>query len=96
MNEKQFNWAIIICIVIGICVIGYFLVYEPHTHEGDPSFRFYEVPVSETMNKSVIHLEDLNILNTGKLEVIQVDGKIAEIFIRSSELTPDINLRELK
>ena len=93
MNEKQFNWAIIICIAFGICAIGYFLVFQPRA-EGDPHFIFTEVPAEVTANNPVIHLEDKDILNIRGIEVQKKNGKLTSIYFRYSETTPEISDQE--
>jgi len=94
VEEKHFDWVIIIGIVFGICVIGYFMLI---THgEGDPYFVFAEVPVSATLNSSVIHLEDNDIMNIQGLDVIQQNGKITRIYVRYSGTNPKMNIKEFK
>jgi DNA/RNA endonuclease YhcR with UshA esterase domain len=91
--DKKF--AIVLCI-IGICIIGYFMVYLPFTthNEGDPYFIFKEVPITETVNGSVIHLEDKDIMNIRGLDVRQLNGKITRIYFRYSDTIPEINDQE--
>lgn len=85
-----------IAIVLGVCVIGFFIGYIfIATHgEGDPYFVFTEVPVNETLNGSIIHLEDKDIMNIRGLDVKQTDGKITRIYIRYSQTKPEINDNE--
>jgi len=88
--------AVIALCIIGICVVGFFVVYLPFStsNEGDPVFIFYEVPVNETANYSVIHLEDKDIMNIRGLDVRQENGKITRIYFRNSDTTPTISFQE--
>jgi len=87
--------AIALCI-LGISIVGFFVVYLPFStsNEGDPVFIFYEVPVNETANYSVIHLEDKDILNVRGLDVRQENRKITRIYFRNSDTTPKISFQE--
>jgi hypothetical protein len=87
------NFAIVLCI-IGICLFGYFVIILPFINhsEGDPYFLFTEVPVNQTENRTVIHLEDQDILNIRGLDVRQENGKIADIYFRESQTKPEIGL----
>jgi len=87
--------AIVLCI-IGICIVGFFMVYLPFsTHgEGDPVFIFYEVSINQTANSSIIHLEDKDIMNIRGLDVRQENGKITRIYFRNSETTSQISIQE--
>ena len=94
--EKQnfgllYKFIIILCI-LGICAITYFMVIFPYLNrgEGDPYFIFYEIPVNSTVNNSIIHIEDKDILNIKGLDVEQRNGKIFRIYFRKS-LNPSIN-----
>lgn len=93
--EKKF--AIVLCI-LGICLIGYFGVVGPYLNrgEGNPEFYFFEVQPNEISNKSVIHLEDKDILNVRGLYVRQENGKITAIIFRYSDTTPEIGFEEFR
>jgi len=85
------NFAIVLCI-IGICLFGYFVFgVFINSSEGDPYFLFTEVPFNVTMNSSVIHLEDKDILNIRGLDVRQEHGKINHIYFRNSQTKPAIS-----
>jgi len=96
--ENKIKLVITITIVFGICAIGYFMVFLPYTNrgEGDPFFDFIDVPVNDTINSSVIHLEDKDIMNVQGLDVRQENGKITRIYFRYSETTPEISTMEFK
>jgi hypothetical protein len=79
--------AIVLCI-IGICAV--YLLFVNHG-EGDPYFDFFEVSVNDTINSSVIHLENKDIMNAGGLDVRQNNGKITRIYFRYSDTTPGIS-----
>jgi hypothetical protein len=86
----------LILIVLGICtigiIVGYFFLA---THgEGDPYFVFIEVPVNYTINSSIIHLEDKDIVNIRGLDVKQTNGKITRIYFRQSNGIPEISSKE--
>lgn len=91
LNKK----FIITFVIIGICVIAYFMVIFPYINrgEGDPYFLFTEVPVNVTTNSTVIHLEDKDILNIRGLDVEQKNGKIFRIYFRNSK-NPEIHTDE--
>jgi hypothetical protein len=85
----------IVLLIVGICIIGYFAVFLfINRSEGDPAFIFYEVSVNETLNRSVIQLEDKDIMNIKGLDVKQKDGKITMIYFRYSSTTPEISDEE--
>jgi hypothetical protein len=94
--DKKINLIIIIAIAFGICAIALFMVIGPYLNrgEGDPYFVFTEVPVSEPMNSSVIHLEDKDIMNIRGLDVRQQNGKITGVIFKYSDTTPDISYRD--
>jgi hypothetical protein len=96
VKERQLDWLIIILIVFGICSAGYFLVILPYLNrgEGDPRFQFVEVPVSETINSSVIHLTDKDIFNVRGLEVKKWNEKIYSIVFRVSETSPGLSIQD--
>lgn len=92
MEKKQFDRITIIGIIFGICAIAFFMVIVPYLNrdEGNSYFMFTEVPVSETMNSSVTHIEDKDIMNIRGLDVRQQNGKITGIIFRNSE-NPEIS-----
>jgi hypothetical protein len=87
--NKQF---IIILCLIGFCILSYFLVIGPYLNrgEGDPYFVFIEVPANATVNSTVIHLEDKDIMNIHGLDVKEENGKITSIYFRYSDTVPAI------
>jgi len=90
--EKK-NLDLIKKIVIVLCIIGVcalYLLFVNHG-EGDPFFVFYEVQVNDTINSTVIHLEEKDILNVRGLDVRQKNGKIDRIYFRYSDTTPEIS-----
>jgi hypothetical protein len=90
--------SLIVLCILGICFLGYFMVIGPYLNrgEGDPRFFFYEVQPNETLNKSVIHLEDKDILNVRGLDVKFENGKIKGIIFRNSDTTPEIGFEEFR
>jgi len=76
--------------IIAFCILAYLLVIGPYLNrgEGDPYFVFVEVPVSATVNSTVIHLEDKDIMNIRGLDVKQENGKITRIIFRHSAIHP--------
>ena len=98
MEKKKisFDKMTIILLIVGICVTGYFFVIGPYINrgEGDPVFIFTEVPFSETLNSSVIHLQDKDIMNVRGLDVVLSNGKISSIYFRYSSTTPEISDQE--
>lgn len=96
MEKMNLGLIIKIAIVFGICAIGIivgYLFFATHT-EGDSYFIFYEVSVNETINSSIIHLEDKDLINIRGLDVRQEKGKITRIYFRYSDTTPEINDQE--
>jgi hypothetical protein len=81
MKKISLGLILKIMIVLGICsigtIVGYFF-FATHG-EGDPYFNFIEVPVNYTINSSIIHLEDKDIVNIRGLDVKQTNGKITRI-----------------
>ena len=53
--------------------------------EGDTSFTFVEVPANETLNRTVIHLNESDFWNVRGLHVIRESGKLHSIRFRNSE-----------
>jgi hypothetical protein len=98
MEREKLDLIKKIAIVLGICLVGYFFIVGPYLGrgEGDPYFVFIEVPVNETVNSSVVHLEDKNLMNIRGLDVRLENGTITRIYVRSSETMPGFNLKELK
>jgi hypothetical protein len=95
-NSGFIKKSMIILCIIGIFVIGYFMILLPIVNqgEGDPDFIFIEVPVNETINSSVIHLQDKDIMDRKGLEVWQENGKITGIIFRYSQTTPEISAND--
>jgi hypothetical protein len=79
--------------IIAFCILAYLLVIGPYLNrgEGDPYFSFIEVPVNATVNSTVIHLEDKDIMNIQGLDVKQENGKIISIYFRHSDTVPAIH-----
>jgi hypothetical protein len=96
MEEKEWSFNKKMAIVLCICVIGIFAYYifTVNHGEGDPFFVFIEVPVNETFNSSVIHLDDKDIINVKGLDVKQKNGKITFIYFRYSDTTPEISMTQ--
>ena len=86
LNKK----FIIILGIIGFCILAYFLVIGPYLNrdEGSPYFSFIEVPVNATINSTVIHFEDKDIMNVRGLDVKIENGKITRIIFRRSAIHP--------
>jgi hypothetical protein len=95
-QNMSFQKKIAILCVMGICVIGFFTVYLLFVvpGEGDPFFVFNEVPVNDTINRTVIHLVDKDIMNIRGLEVLQENGKITRIYFRYSKTIPEISSQD--
>jgi hypothetical protein len=92
-EKSDINKKLVITLgIIGFCVIAYFFVIGPYLNrgEGDPYFIFIEVPVNATVNSTVIHLEDKDIMNVRGLDVKQENGKITTIIFRYSDTVPAI------
>jgi len=87
------NLGLVIKIAIVLCIVGICAVYLLFVNqgEGDPYFDFFEVSVNDTMNYSVIHLEDKDLMNVRGLDVRQNNGKITRIYFRYSDTTPGIS-----
>lgn len=85
--------ALIILGILGICILAYFLVIGPYLNrgEGDPYFVFFEVSVNATLNRTVIHLEDKDIVNVQGLDVKFENGKLTRIYFRHSDTVPAIH-----
>lgn len=96
MEKKKVDLVKKIAIVLCICVIGIFAYYllTVNNDEGDPYFVFIEFPVNETINSSIIHLENRDIMNIRGLDVKQTNGKITRIVFRYSQITPEFNTSE--
>lgn len=64
-----------------LSIFAYFLVIGPFLNrdEGLTYFLFTEVPASETINHSIIHLEDKDIMNIRGLDVKFENGKLSTI-----------------
>ena len=76
---------ILSCLVV-ICVLVYFSVIVPSFgHEGDTVFHFYEVSYNETINSTVIHLNDNDFINIRGLYVRWKSGKLYSISFRNSD-----------
>jgi hypothetical protein len=84
------KFVIIICIV-GFFFFGYFMIFLPIMEQGsaDRYFAFSEVPADQIGNRTVIHLEDKDILNVRGLDVKFRNGKISRIYFRGSQ-NPEI------
>lgn len=87
--------AIVLC-SIGVCVTVLFIVVFPYLNrgEGDPYFAFTEVPVNETFNSSIIHLEDKDFIDVRGLDVKEENGKIAVIIFRYSDTIPEMSIQD--
>jgi hypothetical protein len=87
MEKKKVDRVKKIVIIIGICALILYIafIFYKLNHEADPYCSFYEVPVTETINSSVIHLTDVDILNKQGWEVRQENGKITRIYFRDSQ-----------
>lgn len=87
--------AIVLC-SIGVCATVLFIGVFPYLNrgEGDPYFMFTEVPVNETFNSSIIHLEDQDIIDVQGLDVKQEHGKIAVIIFRYSDTIPEMSIQD--
>ncbi len=96
MEKQKIDLVLKVVVVIGICVFGYFFIIGPYLNRGesDPRFVFIEVPFNETINSSVIHLQDKDIMNVSGLDIRLEKGKIAVIFFRYSETPPEISPQE--
>jgi hypothetical protein len=57
----------IVIVLFVIIVLAYFL-YGSHG-EGDLFFVFYEVPACDTINSTIIHLENKDIINVRGVDV---------------------------
>ena len=96
-REKQnsdLNKKFIITIgIIAFCILAYLFVIDPYLHqgEGDPYFVFVEVPLNATVNSSIIHLQDTDILNIRGLDVKFENGKLITIHFRHSDTIPAIH-----
>lgn len=94
IQNSDLNKKFIITLgIIAFCILAYLLVIGPYLNrgEGDPYFSFYEVPVNETVNSSIIHLEDKDIMNVRGLDVKLENGKITSIRFRHSDTVPAIH-----
>ena len=82
LNRKTF----LIFLIIGICILGSFLVIGTYLNrdEGGPYFGFIEVPFNATTNGTVIHLEDKDIMNVRGMDVKFENGKLAYVTFRDS------------
>lgn len=92
-ENSDINKKLVITLgIIGFCVIAYFMVILPYLNrgEGDPYFVYVEVPENMTVNSTVIHLEDKDIINIRGLDVKFENGKITRIFFRYSDTNPAI------
>ncbi len=96
MEKQKIDLVLKVLVVIGICVFGYFFIVSPYLNrgEGDPCFVFIEVPVNQTINSSVIHLQDKDIMNVRGLDVRMNKGKIAGIIFRYSDTIPEISVQD--
>jgi hypothetical protein len=84
--NKKFKFVTIIGL-IALCILAYLYVIGPYLavrDEGAPYFVFVEVPVNATVNSSIIHLEDKDIMNVRGLDVKFENGKISYITFRYS------------
>ena len=79
--------------IIAFCILAYLFVIDPYLHrgEGDPYFVFVEVPLNATVNSSIIHLKDTDILNIRGLDVKFENGKLITIHFRHSDTIPAIH-----
>lgn len=87
---KKFKFVTIIG-VITLIALAYFFVIGPYLavrDEGAPYFVFVEVPVNETINSTVIHLEEKDIMNIRGLDVTFENGKLSTIYFRKSAIHP--------
>ncbi len=88
--NKKFKFVTIIGL-IALCGPAYLYVIGPFLavrDEGAPYFVFVEVPVNETVNSTVIHLEDKDFMNILGLDVVQENGKLRTIYFRKSAIHP--------
>ncbi|MFA5268808.1 MAG: hypothetical protein WC379_12630 [Methanoregula sp.] len=88
--NKKFKFVIVFGL-IALCVLAYLYVIGPYLavrDEGAPYFSFIEVPVNETINHTVIHLEDTDIMNIKGLDVVEENGKLSTIYFRKSAIHP--------
>jgi hypothetical protein len=93
-QNSRFKMKFVITLgLIVVCILAFFLVIGPYLTrgEGDPYFSFIEVPVNATVNSTVIHLEDKDIMNIQGLDVKQENGKIISIHFRHSDTVPAIH-----
>lgn len=67
--------------IIAFCILAYIFVIDPNLNrdEGLTYFLFTEVPASETINHSIIRLEDKDIMNIKGLGVKFEKGKLSTI-----------------
>jgi len=97
IQNSDLNKKFIITLgIIAFCILAYLLVIGPYLNrgEGAPYFSFIEVPVNVTVNSTVIHLEDKDIMNIQGLDVKQENGKITTIHFRHSAIHPlDFNYK---
>jgi hypothetical protein len=82
--EKKIG--ITICI-IGFCLIAFFMIILPYVSrgEGDTVFMLFEVPNNETVNSTVIHLNDSDFINKQGMYVRWESGKLQSIAFRYSD-----------
>ena len=90
MEKEKFGFRqkllIFVCIVI-ICVLVFFSVLVPYftRGDGDTVFRFFEVPYNETVNSTIIHLNDSDFMNKQGMYVRWDSGKLHSIAFRYSD-----------
>lgn len=83
--------------IIIFCILAYSFVIGPYLKnrdEGLSHFVFIEVPTNATLNSTVIHLEDKDIMNIRGLEVNQENGKLRSILFRQPSIHP-LEFRDL-
>jgi hypothetical protein len=88
--NKKFKFVTIIGLIV-LCILAYLYVIGPYLavrDEGAPYFSFIEVPINETINHTVIHLEDTDIMNIKGLDVVEENGKLITIYFRKSAIHP--------
>ena len=93
LNSNFDKKLIIIVCLIFFSVLAFLLIIGPYLNrgEGDPYFVFVEVPLNATVNSSIIHLQDKDILNIRGLDVKFENGKLITIHFRYSDTIPAIH-----
>lgn len=89
-SDMKFKFIIVFGLIVS-CTLAYFYVIGPYLavrDEGAPYFSFIEVPVNETVNNTVIHLEEKDFVNIQGLDVVLENGKLRTIYFRKSAIHP--------